>query len=97
MLLGQEPELDLDKFIVRFYANSDVQKEWLNKNVRSELEGFLQHNLHNSKVNMRFELQGEDIASDNSTPYTAQEKFNFMLEKSEALRMMREVFGLKTD
>jgi len=98
LMLEQVPELLLDDFIVKFYANSEVQKGWLDKNVHNELEGYLRANLHNAKISLRFMVQGaEQEGNDSDTPYTSQEKFNYMLEKSEALQMLRDVFGLKTD
>ena len=93
----QIPELSGDNLIVRFIANSHVQRDWLYKNVHDELEGYLRKKLHNSEIKLEFEVEGEVAASSDGTPYTSQEKFNYLLEKSEALRYMREVFGLKTD
>ena len=93
----QIPELSGDNLIVRFIANSHVQRDWLYKNVHDELEGYLRKKLHNSEIKLEFEVEGEVVASSDGTPYTSQEKFNYLLEKSEALRYMREVFGLKTD
>lgn len=97
LLLSQIPQKPDDGLLFRFTVGSLTVKEYLYKNMHNALEGYLRANLHNSGINLRFEVDGEVEADTSGMPYTSKEKYVFMLEKNPNLQILRDIFDLETD
>jgi DNA polymerase-3 subunit gamma/tau len=94
--IPQKPENGLQ---FRFIVDSQTVKEYLYKNLHSALEGYLRENLHNSNIVLRFEMDGdtETEVRNDGLPYTAKEKYVYLLEKNPELKLLRDTFDLETD
>lgn len=104
LLSSQVPKMPDSGLTFRFDVDSMTVKDYLKKNIRNTLEGYLRANLHNSGIVLRFELEGEqtdDSANEGTKkenlPYTSKEKYVYMLEKNPALKLLRDTFDLETD
>lgn len=98
LLLSQIPQKTDDGLLFRLLVGSQTVKEYLyNKNVHNALEGYLRANLHNTHINLRFEVDGEVEAEKSGMPYTSKEKYVYMLEKNPNLQILRDIFDLETD
>ncbi len=104
LLSSQVPKMPDSGLTFRFDVDSMTVKDYLKKNIRSTLEGYLRANLHNSGIVLQIELEGEqtdDSANEGTKkenlPYTSKEKYVYMLEKNPALKLLRDTFDLETD
>ena len=97
LLLSQIPQKTDDGLLFRLSVGSQTVKEYLYKNVRNALEGYLRANLHNANINLRFDVDGEVEAEKSGMPYTSKEKYVYMLEKNPNLQILRDIFDLETD
>ena len=104
LLNNQIPQKPENGTPFRFIVDSQTVKDYLYKNLHNALEGYLRANLHNSDIELRFELEGEqydDTKSESkqkgNLPYTSKEKYMYMLDKNPALKLLRDHFDLETD
>ena len=97
LLLSQIPQKPDEGLLFRLIVGSQTVKEYLYKNVHNSLEGYLRANLHNTHIDLRFEVDGEMEAETSGMPYTSKEKYLFMLEKNPNLQILRDIFDLETD
>ena len=104
LLNSQIPTMPDNELVFIFKVDSLTVKDYLYKNTHNRLEGYLRANLHNSDIILRIEAEGEQNDDDTNEsrqkgglPYTAKEKYVFMLDKNPALKLLRDAFGLETD
>lgn len=94
LLSSQIPQKD-DSGKYLFIVSSQTISDYIYKNIHHSLESYLQTNLRNSTVRLRFVVEGE-ANNDSSLPYTAKEKCEYMLEKNPDLQLLMNVFKLET-
>ena len=97
LLLSQVPQKPENGLLFRFIVGSVTVKEYLYKNMHNVLEGYLRANLHNTHIELRFDVDGEVEQENTGMPYTSKEKYVFMLEKNPNLQILRDIFDLETD
>ncbi|TDB65108.1 DNA polymerase III subunit gamma/tau [Arundinibacter roseus] len=89
--LGLEPELDGD--VIRLALTNDIQLGALNT-LRNDLIGYLRQYLDAPTLSLEGRVAPQEVAW---RPYTAQDKFNFLVEKNPQLQELQKVLGLDTD
>lgn len=91
-LAVREPLL-LDRFVVEYHLDNEVQRQRIVLDLKSKLLAFLHQALQNERIEINFNVteNQEEIAN---KPYTDQEKFNFLLAKYPLLGDMKSKFGL---
>ena len=88
-LLNQEIALEGTTLVMKLV--NAVQQDTL-ASIQEELVAYLRTNLQRTDI----ELRGVVVqAKKNSKPYTAQEKFNYLVEKYPALRTLQEKLALE--
>jgi DNA polymerase-3 subunit gamma/tau len=87
---GMEPELKEDNSI-ELILSTEAQKEYFDKNYKSDMLKFLQKELSNSQISFTTIVTDQQ---ENSTPYTQEEKFNHLKSKNPDLEILKRDLGL---
>lgn len=96
LLLSNLP-VKIDEHIYRLQVESATVRDFLIKNVHSQLEDYMRNTLRNSLVEIRFEIDGEVRNNDSGLPYTSVEKYKYLLEKNPDLALLQKAFDLQAD
>jgi DNA polymerase-3 subunit gamma/tau len=86
-------DFELDGQTIRIALDNDLQKEMLSI-LRHELISFLRQRLDAPELNLDFRVAPMEVKR---LPYTAQEKFNYMVQKNPILQDLQNALGLDTD
>jgi len=82
----------LDNKKIQVTLNSISQKKDMTEKINSELMGFLKNELSNYSIEIIYTV-AEEIKNQNLI-YTAQDKFNYLAEKNEAINLLKKSFNL---
>ncbi|WP_375583681.1 hypothetical protein [Cyclobacterium xiamenense] len=94
MALLQQPFEVREQQIV-FLIHGGLQEDLFPK-LKPELTGIFRNKLQHPEVEVNFEVKAEALDPVKSL-YTSREKLGYLLEKSPALKELKNRFGLETD
>jgi DNA polymerase-3 subunit gamma/tau len=93
-LKSVQPKIQEDCIVVEL--NNGSQLDDFNVNMKSELERFLQHEMHNRKIRVVASVI-ESEASQKNKLYTSEEKFRYLSQKNPVLSTFRQMLNLELE
>ena len=92
ILLYLNPELK-ENYTIEIFALNPEQIQYIRQN-SDKITTYLSSHLKNNQIKLDIKLKGNDTED---TPFTAQEKYTYMVEKNSLLKKLVQEFSLRLD